>query len=75
MPQLSQEQTYQAWLIDSQGGRISAGIFHPQTNQTYTTQVITTDKGFSNYVGIGETVEPAGGSEQPTGERVLKVAF
>jgi len=75
MPQLSEEQTYQAWLIDSQGGRISAGIFYPQTNQAYTTQVITADKGFSNYVGIGVTVEPAGGSAQPTGERVLKVDF
>jgi len=75
MPQLSKEQTYQAWLIDSQGVRISAGIFRPQTNQTYTTQVITTDKGFSNYVGIGVTVEPVGGSDQPTGERVLKVDF
>jgi len=75
MPQLSKDQTYQAWLIDSQGGRISAGIFRPQTNQSYTTQVITTDKGFSNYVGIGVTVEPVGGSDQPTGERVLKVDF
>jgi len=75
MPQLSEEQTYQAWLIDPQGGRISAGIFSPQTDQTYTTQIFTTDKGFSNYVGIGVTVEPAGGSDQPTGERVLKVDF
>jgi anti-sigma-K factor RskA len=75
MPQLSQDQTYQAWLIDPQGGRVSAGIFRPQTNQAYTTQVITTDKGFSTYIGIGVTVEPSGGSVQPTGERVLKVDF
>jgi len=75
MPQLSKDQTYQAWLIDPQGERVSAGIFRPQTDQTYTTQIITADKGFSNYVGIGVTVEPAGGSDQPTGERVLKVDF
>ena len=75
MPQLSRDQTYQAWLVDPQGGRINAGIFLPHTNQAYTTQIITAEKGFSNYVGIGVTVEPAGGSDQPTGERVLKVDF
>jgi len=75
MPQLSKDQTYQVWLIDPQGGRVSAGVFSPQTSEAYTTQVITGDKGFSNYVGIGVTVEPAGGSDQPTGERVLKVDF
>jgi len=75
MPQLSKDQTYQAWLIDPQGGRVSAGIFIPQSDEAYTTQLITTDSGFSNYVGIGVTVEPAGGSDQPTGERVLKVDF
>lgn len=75
MPQLSKDQTYQAWLIDSQGGRVSAGIFTSQNDRAYTTQVITAEKGFSNYVGFGVTVEPAGGSAQPTGERVLKVDF
>lgn len=75
MPQLSKDQTYQVWLIDPKGGRVSAGVFSPQTSEAYTTQVITGEKGFSNYVGIGVTVEPAGGSAQPTGERVLKVDF
>ena len=75
MPQLNENQTYQVWLIDPQGGRVGAGIFRPQTDQAYTTQVISSSKGFSNYVGIGVTVEPAGGSDQPTGERVLKVDF
>jgi len=75
MPQLSKEQTYQAWLIDPQGGRVSAGIFIPRTDDAYTTQIITVDSGFSNYVGIGVTVEPAGGSDQPTGQRILKVDF
>jgi len=75
MPQLQENQTFQIWLIDPQGGRVGAGIFRPKTDRTYTTQVISTDKGFSNFVGIGVTVEPAGGSDQPTGERVLKVDF
>jgi len=75
MPQLQGSQTYQVWLIDPQGVRVSAGIFNPQNSQAYTTQVIFADRGFSNYVGIGVTVEPAGGSNQPTGNRVLKVDF
>ena len=75
MPQLSEDQTYQVWLIDPQGERVSAGVFSPKTSEAYTTQVITGEKGFSNYVGIGVTVEPIGGSAQPTGERVLKVDF
>lgn len=75
MPELQEDQTYQVWLIDPQGGRIGAGIFNSQSDQPYTTQVIFSDQGFSNYVGIGVTVEPAGGSDQPTGERVLKVDF
>jgi len=75
MPQLSKDQTYQAWFIDPQGERVSAGVFRSQTNQAFTTQIISSDKGFSNFVGIGVTVEPAGGSDQPTGNRVLKVDF
>jgi hypothetical protein len=29
----------------------------------------------SSYIGIGVTVEPAGGSDQPTGERVIRINF
>ncbi|NJC98062.1 MAG: anti-sigma factor [Anaerolineae bacterium] len=75
MPQLPEDQTYQIWLIAPQGDRTSAGIFRPEDGQAYTTQIIFPKQGFSNYVGIGVTVEPAGGSDQPTGERVLKVDF
>ena len=75
IPQLQNDQTYQVWLIDPQGGRVGAGIFNSQADQAYTTQVIYAKQGFSNFVGIGVTVEPAGGSSQPTGERVLKVDF
>jgi len=75
MPQLQENQTYQIWLIDPQGGRVGAGIFSPQSGQAYTTQVISSDDGFTHFVGIGVTVEPEGGSDQPTGQRVLKVDF
>ena len=75
MPQLQENQTYQIWLIDPQGGRTSAGIFRPDPGQSFTTASIMSTNNLSNFVGIGVTVEPAGGSDHPTGSRVFKVDF
>jgi len=75
LPALSESQTYQIWLVKPDGGRDSAGIFRPASGQSYTTQAISTAQPFSIYLGIGITIEPSGGSEAPTGERVLKVDF
>lgn len=75
MPQLQENQTYQIWLIDPQGGRTSAGIFRPDSNQSFTTASIISDSNLSNFVGIGVTVEPAGGSDHPTGSRIFKIDF
>lgn len=75
MPELPKNQTYQIWLIDPQGSRVSAGIFRPESDQAYTTQIVFPKQSISNFTGIGVTVEPAGGSEAPTGERVFKVDF
>jgi anti-sigma-K factor RskA len=75
MPQLQENQTYQIWLIDPQGGRTSAGIFRPDPNQSFTTASIMSTNNLSNFVGIGVTVEPAGGSDHPTGSRIFKVDF
>jgi hypothetical protein len=54
---------------------VSAGLFHPEIGKAYTTQIISAKEGFSGFTGIGVTVEPAGGSDQPTGSRVFKVDF
>ncbi|MEW6406697.1 MAG: anti-sigma factor [Chloroflexota bacterium] len=75
LPMLAQDQTYQAWLIEPDGGRVSAGLFHAESGQTYTTQVIFASQELSDFVGIGVTIEPSGGSEAPTGERIFKVDF
>jgi anti-sigma-K factor RskA len=75
MPELPENQTYQIWLIDPQGGRVSAGIFRPESDQAYTTQIVFPQQSFSSFTGIGVTVEPAGGSEAPTGQRVFRVDF
>jgi anti-sigma-K factor RskA len=75
LPDLPQNQTYQIWLIEPGGQRVSAGLFRPQENSSYTTQPVFSKQALSNFVGIGVTVEPAGGSEQPTGPRVFRVDF
>ena len=75
LPQLNNDKTYQAWLIEPDGQRVSAGTFRPQENETYTTHPVYSHQNLANFVGIGVTVEPSGGSNQPTGERVFKVDF
>jgi len=73
LPQLEVGQTYQIWLIDADGKRTSGGLFTPVDDQGYTTTTIQSPFPLGQYVGIGTTVEPEGGSEQPTGPRVLQV--
>ncbi len=75
LPPLNANQTYQAWLIQPDGHRVSAGTFAPQENEAYTTKPVYSKQALSNFVGIGVTVEPAGGSDQPTGQRIFKVDF
>lgn len=75
LPDLSEEQTYQIWLIEPNGHRVSAGLFRPQADAAYTTQPVYSKQDISNFTGVGVTIEPAGGSDQPTGTRVFKVDF
>lgn len=75
LPELPAGQTYQVWLVEPDGGRVSAGIFRPESGQPYTTEAIASTQRLADFTGIGITIEPAGGSDQPTGERVLKVDF
>jgi anti-sigma-K factor RskA len=75
LPALNNEWTYQIWLIDPQGNRISAGMFRPRSDQPYTAESISSNLNYSNFTGIGVTVEPKGGSGQPTGKRIFKVDF
>lgn len=75
LPELSDDQTYQAWLIEPDGHRVPAGIFRPQNTSAYTTQPIYAKQEISNFTGVGVTIEPAGGSDQPTGARLFVVDF
>lgn len=73
LPDLEAGQTYQVWLIDSQDNRTSGGLFQP--GLPFTSVLISAPVELSNYVGIGVTIEPSGGSSQPTGDRVFRVDF
>jgi anti-sigma-K factor RskA len=75
LPQLTEEQIKQNRLIEPDGHRVSAGLFRPQANAPYTTEPVFANQDISSFVGIGVTVEPSQGSDQPTGPRVFKVDF
>ena len=75
LPELTEEQIYQIWLIEPDGHRVSAGLFRPQTELPYTTQPVFWSQDISSFIGMGVTIEPSGGSDQPTGPRVFKVDF
>jgi anti-sigma-K factor RskA len=75
MPLLPENKTYQIWLIDTQDDRVSAGIFNPESGQIYTTQLVYPKQSLADFTGVGVTVEPAGGSDAPTGERIFRVDF
>lgn len=73
LPPLEAGQTYQAWLIDADENRVSGGLFAPVDEQRYTTTTIRSPVPIGEFDGLGVTVEPSGGSEGPTGPRVLTV--
>ena len=75
LPALANDQIYQIWLVRADGSRDSAGLFRPESGQSYTTKAISSTQMFSSYLGLGVTVEPAGGSDHPTGQRIFKVDF
>ena len=73
LPQLESTQTYQAWLVDTNGNRISGGLFSVAAGQGYTSVTIKAPSPLKNFIRIGVTVEPQGGSPKPTGQRVFVV--
>lgn len=64
MPELSEDQTMQLWLIDEEGPH-SAGLM------TGTSTELLTDLSMDEDMTFGVTVEPAGGSEAPTSDPVV----
>ena len=75
LPAIPEDQTYQVWLIAPDGERTSAGLVRPQTNIPFISQPVSATQELANFVGMGMTIEPAGGSDQPTGAQVFRINF
>jgi len=75
LPSISDDQTYQVWLIAPNGERTSAGLVRPQADLPFLSEPISSAQNLSNFVGIGMTIEPAGGSDSPTGLQIFRVDF
>lgn len=69
LPPLGEEQQYQLWLIQD-GQRISGGVFSV-SEEGYGSLWVSSPRPLSSYSAFGITIEPAGGSPGPTGDRVL----
>ncbi len=69
LPPLDQSQQYQLWLIRD-GQRLSGAVFSTD-EKSYGTARIRAPESLLEYSAVDITVEPTGGSPQPTGVRVL----
>ena len=69
LPALAEAQQYQLWLIRD-GQRTSGGVFSVNS-EGYGALWIESPESLSSYPAFGITIEPAGGSSGPTGDRVL----
>lgn len=67
--QLEVGKTYQVWLIDA-GGPKSAGLLTVDANGQ-AVLIVTSDTSIGSFNALGISVEPKGGSPQPTGDIVV----
>lgn len=73
LPATPPSQQYQLWLIQD-GQRTSGGVFSVG-EEGYASMRVYSEMPLANFSEFGITVEPAGGSEGPTGEKVLGGKF
>jgi anti-sigma-K factor RskA len=69
LPPLGESQQYQLWLIRD-GQRTSGAVFSTDEKQYGGTR-IRAPRPLTDYSAVGITIEPTGGSPQPTGQQVL----
>ena len=69
------DRVYQIWLIDPNGEETAAALFRPEFDRPFTSAALSTSRTFVEFVGIKVTIEPAGGSEKPTGEQILNLVY
>lgn len=74
LPQLDEDEAYQLWFLDEAGTPVSGGTFLPQPDGSARLLVRGGEVVGSGLAGMAITIEPAGGSQTPTGETVLQGA-
>jgi anti-sigma-K factor RskA len=67
--------TYQVWLINSEGNRVSGGFLVPDPAYPFVTAVIKSPAALTGFTGFGVTTEPIGGSPAPTSPRIFGADF
>jgi len=68
LPPLEPGRTYQVWLIGN--APVSAGLLTVDENGQ-SVLIVTSEEAIGSFNSLGISVEPEGGSEQPTGEIVV----
>lgn len=68
LPPLEPGRTYQVWLIG--GAPVSAGLLTVDENGQ-SVLIITSEEAIGSFNSVGISIEPEGGSEQPTGDIVV----
>lgn len=74
MPALAPDKVYQVWLTDQMNNRVSGGILTVDA-MGRGWLMIHASQPLSQYRAAGVTVEPQGGSPQPTGTRIVFASF
>lgn len=69
LPRLEAGRTYQVWLIDG-GSPVSAGLLTVDENGQGVF-IVNSDTSIGSFNALGISVEPEGGSPQPTGDIVV----
>jgi anti-sigma-K factor RskA len=73
LPPLDADHQYQLWLIKD-GQRTSGAVFSVDANG-YGAAMVSSPLPLTGYSAFGITIEPAGGSSGPTGQKVLGGTF
>jgi anti-sigma-K factor RskA len=74
LPALERGKIYQLWLVDAKGERTSGGTF-TLDEERYGWLVVRLTRPLTEFMSMGITVEPAGGSPEPTGPRVMSTSL
>lgn len=73
LPSWSQK-SYQLWFVGD-NLRWSAAVFDPANVTSDEPLLLELPENFASYQGLGITLEPAGGSDAPTGDAVLRATL